>query len=203
MKAFFILIGVVLTGLGVWNLVQQSPSDFLSGWGLVFLALGLTSLLALSIAGWMLSFVGAVSIFVIGVIRIFLNTGDWWHWILTSLGMFVILLVLITRFGSDEDSTEIGDEEESRPDIPREEPSPLPSGADYENDVPAPLPTVEAPPRRPVTRLSIPGARQVMAGLNKATPKTSKPSPQPPCGSCGAKISPGAKFCGSCGSATG
>ena len=203
MKAFFIFFGIILTGFGVWNLVQQSPSNFLSSWGFVSLALGLTSLLSLSGAGFFLSLLGFVTIFVAGVVRIFLGTGDWWLWLLTAAGMFVIWAILSTRFADDEGVTNSGDEEDSRPDIPREDLSPLPSGADSENDVPAPPPSVEAPSRRPVTRLSVPGARQVMAGLSKAQPKASTVRSQTPCGSCGAKTTPGAKFCGSCGSATG
>ncbi len=98
MKAFFIVFGMILTGFGVWNLVQQSPSNFLSSWGLVSLALGLTSLLSLSGAGFFLSSFGFVTIFVAGVVRIFLGTGDWWLWLLTAVGMFVIWAILSTRF---------------------------------------------------------------------------------------------------------
>ena len=205
MRIFFGLVGLVLTGLGGWIFVAEGSSAFFSGWGLVCLALGLASLLSLTTVGLVFTALGAAIVFFTGIGRIFLGMGDWWLWLLTSLGMFVIMVMLSTQLPDDENQgndQNQGNRLPSQPDTKvgaGSENAPIP-GSQSTPDTSVPAAPVEDRARKPLTRLSIPSARQVMSGIGRPQPKASTASATRACASCGATTTSSGKFCGACGS---
>lgn len=194
MRWLFGLIGLGLAGLGVWMFIQDGMSDFLSGWGVVLFVLGVALMFSLTMGGTILNFVLIIPLVVTGIIRLFLDTGDWWHWVLLSLGVGVIFIsgAIVHADDPEEDDAAV-DAVDSRNVVEGQSSVSNPQLAEDE------AAALQVHPKTGSSHRHIPSARSVVSGVARGFSKSTSGGASEACPNCGKPVKSTSKFCGTCG----